>query len=535
MLRTKESVWLRVGDVAALLGVSANTVRRWTDVGRIAAHRSPGGHRRYLADDVYALLPAGDGPQDGAQPGDLAGLRRESQDLRSIVHAGFGLLALLAKDPQAVPAEAARTLCRLTGAPRCDVYLGDAALLWPAASSDEGEHHPQPRGEPRPAAELVPVEGNPAAAPVTCLSADDHDLTGRARDALRRRGARSLAWAPIVVGGELAGAVELSDAGERDFSRHADLLEGLARICAEAVAVSREFGRFARREKVMHELVELSREVAQPHDFEHFVHRFSRRILDETAGDCVNVWRVSGGVIRQLVSYARGGVDPDSRDAVLDTSLYPSLELTILDHSPVMIGGLRDPRLGESEVELYRHRDLQSSLIVPLVAGGDLVGLVGLYDAGERDWSDEVEFLTGACQLVAGVFNAARLLEEAQDASRLREEIIELGAELGAHETRREIAERAAARLRTATECTDCDIWWLEEGYLRCLAGVDDDGVVESVRGKVLHLDRHPSLQQAIEDHRMLLIGSLADDRLSDREREVYLGRNVTARPRSRW
>ena len=49
-----DATWLHVADVARLLGVSANTVRRWTDAGRIAAYRSPGGHRRYLADDVRA-------------------------------------------------------------------------------------------------------------------------------------------------------------------------------------------------------------------------------------------------------------------------------------------------------------------------------------------------------------------------------------------------------------------------------------------------------------------------------------------------
>ena len=34
------------------------------------------------------------------------------------------------------------------------------------------------------------------------------------------------------------------------------------------------------------------------------------------------------------------------RDKILDTARYPSLERTLLDHTPLAIGDLRDPRLG---------------------------------------------------------------------------------------------------------------------------------------------------------------------------------------------
>ena len=48
--------WLRLGDTAALLGVSLNTLRRWSDAGKIVSYRSPGGHRRFKRSDVEKLL-----------------------------------------------------------------------------------------------------------------------------------------------------------------------------------------------------------------------------------------------------------------------------------------------------------------------------------------------------------------------------------------------------------------------------------------------------------------------------------------------
>ena len=52
------AAWLRVCDVAALLGVSRNTVRRWSDDGVLPSYRSAGGHRRYVRDDIMATIAA---------------------------------------------------------------------------------------------------------------------------------------------------------------------------------------------------------------------------------------------------------------------------------------------------------------------------------------------------------------------------------------------------------------------------------------------------------------------------------------------
>ncbi|MBM3146618.1 MAG: helix-turn-helix domain-containing protein, partial [Actinobacteria bacterium] len=48
--------WLRLTAAATCLGVSATTLRRWSDAGRVPCFRSPGGHRRYRLDDLHGLL-----------------------------------------------------------------------------------------------------------------------------------------------------------------------------------------------------------------------------------------------------------------------------------------------------------------------------------------------------------------------------------------------------------------------------------------------------------------------------------------------
>ena len=43
-------------EVAALFGVDPKTVQRWAKTGRLSSIKTPGGHRRYRAAEVHALL-----------------------------------------------------------------------------------------------------------------------------------------------------------------------------------------------------------------------------------------------------------------------------------------------------------------------------------------------------------------------------------------------------------------------------------------------------------------------------------------------
>jgi excisionase family DNA binding protein len=50
---------LRTSDVATLFQVSERTVSEWAKRGQIPSVRTPGGHRRYPADGIRALLQEG--------------------------------------------------------------------------------------------------------------------------------------------------------------------------------------------------------------------------------------------------------------------------------------------------------------------------------------------------------------------------------------------------------------------------------------------------------------------------------------------
>ena len=53
---TTESGWMSLGAVSRALGINEATLRQWADRGRLPVYRTPGGHRRFLREDVEALV-----------------------------------------------------------------------------------------------------------------------------------------------------------------------------------------------------------------------------------------------------------------------------------------------------------------------------------------------------------------------------------------------------------------------------------------------------------------------------------------------
>ncbi|TAK76042.1 MAG: helix-turn-helix domain-containing protein [Dehalococcoidia bacterium] len=51
--------WVTLARACEILGVNESTVRRWADSGQLHVFRTPGGHRRFAEDELYALLESG--------------------------------------------------------------------------------------------------------------------------------------------------------------------------------------------------------------------------------------------------------------------------------------------------------------------------------------------------------------------------------------------------------------------------------------------------------------------------------------------
>jgi serine phosphatase RsbU (regulator of sigma subunit) len=144
----------------------------------------------------------------------------------------------------------------------------------------------------------------------------------------------------------------------------------------------------------------------------------------ERVGELLDVDRVAvylrGGAEGELEAAAsRGLAGPHAHvaDRLLDVALGPSRERTVLEVAEVE----RDPRL-MAVVAAARETGIGSALAVPLVARGDVVGLLAVYPAGRPVAGEhETELLAALAGQLAVAVQNAQLHEQATRLGKERE------------------------------------------------------------------------------------------------------------------
>jgi excisionase family DNA binding protein len=78
--------WLTLGQAAKYLGVAQSTMRKWSDLGRVSAFYTPGGHRRYRRSDLDRFLDrSGPGASGSTTDGPLVLIVDDDERVREYV------------------------------------------------------------------------------------------------------------------------------------------------------------------------------------------------------------------------------------------------------------------------------------------------------------------------------------------------------------------------------------------------------------------------------------------------------------------
>ncbi|MGE5229032.1 MAG: GAF domain-containing protein, partial [Deltaproteobacteria bacterium] len=187
--------------------MSLNTLRRWSDSGRLTCYRSPGGHRRYRRDDVRALLHLSE--NEGGRPPRRLPARHAPGSDRGDRRASLLTLAHVAAEG--------------VGVPECRVSLvdaNDAVSLLIARSRTRGDgggpEDVEVTGEALPAVREVLRTGRR----LVISDLGSTTLLDRSEaDALRRRGDAAVLAVPVAVEGRIRAVLELVESrAQRAFS-----------------------------------------------------------------------------------------------------------------------------------------------------------------------------------------------------------------------------------------------------------------------------------------------------------------------------
>jgi diguanylate cyclase (GGDEF)-like protein/excisionase family DNA binding protein len=529
---TTDRRWLRLGSAAELLGVSVNTLRRWSDAGKVACYRSAGGHRRYRRADIDALLRDGAGTaasRRGARPvapstaaARIAALEARNRDLQLLVEAGIEEASHLSTDD--VLQSVARRLARLTRSPVADIYAVEGETLRALVSYDHGVFDRAWEGT------TVRLRDFPCSAIAVgqrrvslAASLDDPVLTPTGRKSLEKWGYQSQLAAPLVARDAVIGILELSDYVPRDFSEHLELIEGLAHVAGRALDNAALFDEIRRRNEILHELVEFGALATRAGDVTELLRIAARRLVETLgAADC-DVFTLEGDTtLLSRVSYDRNGYDDDSVGHSLRVDDFPNVKMAIESQQIAVIASPDDPRIDVEERRVFAEWGFKSNLSLPLVVDGVVHGLIDIYDDEPGDYAEYLDFLMTVGQLLAGALGKARLLERLEGSNDELHQLVDSGLEFGSSLELDDVLYSVAGRMRGLAGAQECEVSGLEGSELVVRICVGGDGRRDGKTGVRRSADAHRATQRAIATRQPVAVRDAADG-LNAEERTILL------------
>ncbi|MBW3612707.1 MAG: GAF domain-containing protein [Chloroflexi bacterium] len=423
MARDSDDALLSVAQAALLLGVHPNTIRTWTDAGRLTAYRiNARGDRRYRRGEVAQLLV-----QDGAAD---HGVTRS--------HGGFTMFARLAEGLAAAPtiASVAGALVEVLrdelGLSRAAVYVGEGPQLVLVAHAG-GIGRP-PMG--RPAGGGSPSDGADRVIPL------------------------ETARAPI-------GALVI-DATEEGRAA-TGLLPALATTTAILIAAAQRLTRSRRQLQRVRAMRTVTRDLTGTLDLERVLEDVVDRTRTMFAADRAGIWLFD----------EQSHPAPLTARGLSEAFLSRSTELTRASQTIALEAvrdgrarwardADRDPAIGEMR-SAYAAEGIRTVCIVPLASRGESLGAIGLYHDTDRSWpEEELDLVQAFADQAAVAIQNARLYRSAADQAARMRSIQDLSARLNRLTDVQAIAEAIVTEARTLAEYHDIRVYRVDREQAMC-------------------------------------------------------------------
>lgn len=460
---------LTVTKAARILGVHANTVRAWSDAGRLRYYRiNDRGDRRYRLADLQRFLAAAEAvPVPAHEPSPMRGGRRPAeQPTLTESTAGLDLLADLAEvasTPSGLdPAldEACRRIRHATGAALVGIWERRPGGLVPRATDSESGIYTGPRSIPQGPSVLSlalasgdPVHARPGApgpAPVLGMGTDEL--------AVRIPGGE-VPWGVVVM----AGAMEL---GPDDGVKLAlAIARTLGVLIRGAGAAEQAVGRLRRAEALRRVATDLA----------------SRLDVSDVVRDLSDHARVLFGADRVAVILrdTDGRVSSPGGSGFSETFLAAARNLEevraghrdIPSRRPIPVLGPDVPRTANPIRAAAIAEGVESLLVAPLVDGHDLHGVLYLAHNRPHRWRDadlgDAEALAG--DAAVAVRSARTFGRMAAWAAQLQS-IQRLGARLAGISDVSQIGNAIATELRQLISYENARVYRVQAAELRAVA-----------------------------------------------------------------
>ena len=445
----------------------------------------------------------------------------EVEEQRAL-RAGATVAPSLSEDIRTLLAATVIDVCASTGVPFCSIsrIKGDAAVL--AAAQGGGLYLAV--GAAWRVSDVPPARQAVATGrPVVLSGRDDPRLTPEQRSGLTGHADFfSLAFVPLLTRGTASGLLVLGDRRPRDLGAQVADVAPVVRLTAQVLEQDERMEDLARSADdlalVLDADIEAQSRSAGPDQVLRVV---ARRLAELCNAPTVDISAVDGDELRALVSWSYGRFGRESHGTTTTLSTRPLARAVIVTGRAENIASLEDPRLSEAEREALRRRNAQSSLCIPLLSNGHVIGVAEVLDSRPHDFAEARRPALALGEIAAHLLDKALLLETLEQRNVSLREIVKLGARINATSEPEEMAAFVAQRLLDVLDATCCEVHRSERGRLRCLVSLDrrrsrEDGAALSPSSGIR--EGGP----VIRDHEILVVAGADDPRLTASERDAW-------------